>query len=353
MKLLKSLAAAMLVATGIGWGTASAGAVELCAALDGSGSLSTADFTLQLEGLAAAVEDPTIVPRNGSVSLSVVIFEWGAQVAVPATVIDSEDAAVAIAAAVRAIPWRFGHRTDMVAAVEQCVGQFRDPADRWVIDVSTDGRHSQTLGTDPLAARDAAVTVGLDVLNALGVGDADQEFLGRFVWPQPASAFPADGFVIYIPDFEAYVEVMREKVRAELALTVGVDVKPGSCDNPFNVESKGVLPVAILGGPELEAAAVDPASVRLAGVAPLRWSYEDTTGPAGGGTAGSCGTCAAGGPDGWADLVLHFDSQQVAAALGAVADGECRQVNLSGTLLPEGGGGAIAGRDVLLVIMKK
>lgn len=52
---------------------------------------------------------------------------------------------------------------------------------------------------------------------------------------------------------------------------VPVDVKPTSCPNPLNVGSKGVLPIAILGAEDFDVTTVDPESVRLEGVAPLRW----------------------------------------------------------------------------------
>jgi len=344
--------AALLALALVGAGGArAAGAVELCAALDGSGSLDPAQFALQLEGLASAVEDPAIVARDGSVTLTAVVFEWGATVEVPATVIASEEDAAAFAAAVRAIPWRFGHRTDMVAAIEACLGQFRDATDRWVIDVSTDGRHSSTLGTDPLAARDAAVAAGLDALNALGVGDADTAFLGQLVWPQPASPPPSDGFVVSVPDFVAYVAAMREKVRTEVALEVALDVKPGSCPNPFNLASRGTLPAAVLGGPALDVAALDPASLRLAGVPALRWSVEDVAAPFAGART-SCGDCTTGGPDGFPDLVLHFDRRELAAALAGAADGACLLLELRGSLDAAHGGGPVRGADVVPVLRK-
>lgn len=346
---MKRIAAALAIS--LLSAAAPAGAVELCAALDGSGSLSPAQFQLQLEGLAGAVEDPSIVPRDGSATLSAVVFEWGASVAVPATVIDGEASAAAFAAAVRAIPWRFGHRTDMVAAIQSCSGQFRDAADRWVIDISTDGRHSQTLGTDPLAARDAAVAAGLDVLNALGVGEADLDFLGTLVWPQPAAAFPDDGFVVAVPDFSAYVDAMREKIRAEIAREVAIDIKPGSCPNSFNPDSGGVLPVAILGGADFDVATVDPASLRLEGVAPVRWAYEDVATPVGG-RKDSCSSCTTAGRDGYPDLVLHFDRGAFAAALGSGEGAACLLVTLRGNLAAASGGGPIRGGDVLRVIRK-
>lgn len=328
---------------------APAEAVELCAALDGSGSLSPAQFSLQLEGLATAIEDPTILPRDGSVTLSVVVFEWGATVEVPATPVAGDAGAAALAAAVRAIPWRFGHRTDMVAAIRACLGQFRDPGETWVIDISTDGRHSQTLGTDPLAARDEAVAAGLDVVNALGVGEADRAFLESLVWPQPASAPPADGFVVMIPDFQAFAAAMREKIRAEVALEVPLDVKPGSCPNPLRLGSRGRIPVALLGTAQFDVGDVDPRSLRLEGVAPARWSYADVAAP-GPRLKDSCASCTREGPDGFPDLVLQFDRKALAAALGSARNRACVLVTLRGNRRAAAGGGPIRGADTLLLL---
>ncbi len=325
---------------------APAGAVEFCAALDGSGSISPDQFALQLEGLARAIEDPAVVARDGSVTISVVVFEWGAEVAVPATSVASEADTDALAAAVRAIPWRFGHRTDMAAALDACLSQFRDPAETWVVDISTDGRHSASLGTDPFAARDAAVAAGLDVLNALGVGDADLDLLERLVWPQPASPPPGDGFVMTVPDFGAFVAAMREKVRAEIALEVPVDLKPGSCPNAFRIGSSGLVPVAVLGTEAFDVATVDAATLRFAGVAPARVSVEDVSAPFAGGRE-SCASCTTSGPDGYLDLVLHVDRRELAAALGDPGDGACLVLEVRGNLLPAFGGGPIRGLDVL------
>ena len=54
-----------------------------------------------------------------------------------------------------------------------------------------------------------------------------------------------------------------------------LDIKPQACPNPLNVNSQGVLPVAILGTEDFDVTQVDPASVRLAGVEPLRWDLEE------------------------------------------------------------------------------
>lgn len=110
------------------------------------------------------------------------------------------------------------------------------------------------------------------------------------------------------------------------AVEAAFDLKPGSCDNPLNTNSRGVLPAAILGTPALNVSTINPASIRLAGVAPLRWSVEDVGRP---------GSCAA-VKDGIPDLTLKFDTQAVVRALqsslGTLRDGQKIVVPLEGRL---------------------
>jgi hypothetical protein len=129
-----------------------------------------------------------------------------------------------------------------------------------------------------------------------------------------------------------------------------VDIKPGSCPNPLNVRDKGVLPVAILGTPELDLFAIDPASAQLAGVPPLRWDFEDVATPL---VAGADGCeCTTEGRDGLMDLTLKFDAQAIVAALGLVADGDVLPLLLSVNLLAEYGGGSIEGSDCVTILSK-
>jgi len=100
-------------------------------------------------------------------------------------------------------------------------------------------------------------------------------------------------------------------VRQETNL-VDVDIKPRSCPNPLNPRDMGVLPVAVLGTATFDVSQINPESVRLIGVEPLYWSYEDVATPVS--APGYC-ACTTEGPDGFVDLVLHFDVQAVVAAL--------------------------------------
>jgi len=189
--------------------------VELCVALDGSGSISSSDFDLQLEGLAQAVEDSSVVPENGTVTLAVVQFSGTARTELPPTVIDSQGAATSAAATIRAISQMNG-MTAIGDGIGHCTGLFGFNAVFQVVDVSTDG--SNTAGMDPIQAADDAVAAGVDVINALGVGSSvDRQELEAIVRPQPASQPYAPGFVVYVSNFQEYVDAIRAKLRAEIS----------------------------------------------------------------------------------------------------------------------------------------
>jgi sugar lactone lactonase YvrE len=108
-------------------------------------------------------------------------------------------------------------------------------------------------------------------------------------------------------------------------LVVYLDIKPTSCPNPLNTKSNGKLPVAILGSDVFDVADVDVTTIMLEGVAPLRSSYEDVATP----FEGELCDCHEEGPDGYLDLVLHFDTQSIVEALGDVADGEVIELMLT------------------------
>jgi len=136
-------------------------------------------------------------------------------------------------------------------------------------------------------------------------------------------------------------------------IEVPVDIKPGSCPNPLNPKSKGVLPVAIAGTADLDVTQIDPATIRLEGVAPLRWGYEDVATPYEPYTGKSDPyQCTTAGSDGWLDLSLKFDMQEVVAALGPVTNGEVRVLTLTGNLKDEFGGTPIYGEDVMIIRKK-
>lgn len=127
-----------------------------------------------------------------------------------------------------------------------------------------------------------------------------------------------------------------------------LDIKPTSCPNPINTNSKGVLPVAVLGTSLFDVSQVDVETVELEGVSPLRSSVEDVATPFSA-IPESADDCNEDGQDGFNDLTLKFDSNEVVSALGPVSDGEVRQLALSADLLD---GTPIELQDVVVILDK-
>jgi hypothetical protein len=140
----------------------------------------------------------------------------------------------------------------------------------------------------------------------------------------------------------------------ECIINVPLDIKPTSCPNPLNVKNKGVLPVAILGTEDFDVTQVDPATIELEGVAPLRWDWEDVATPYEPfvGKEDCMEDCTTDGPDGFLDLTLKFYTQEVVEAIGEVNDGDCLVLTLTGNLFEEFSGTPIIGEDVVLILKK-
>jgi hypothetical protein len=116
-----------------------------------------------------------------------------------------------------------------------------------------------------------------------------------------------------------------------------IDVRPESSNAaPVNLKSKGVLPVALWGADDLEAADVDTDTLTLSdseggeGVAPLRTSLADLDG------------------DGLADLVMHFSMRELVAA--GVLSASTASLTLSGATLA---GTPLSGSDGVRVLVKR
>jgi len=145
----------------------------------------------------------------------------------------------------------------------------------------------------------------------------------------------------------------RQRVCIKVPKEVAVDIKPTSCPNPLNIKDKGTIPVAVLGTEDFDVTQIDPSTVMLEGVPPLRWSLEDVATPyepfVG---KEDCEDCTTEGPDGYQDLGLKFDAQELVAVLGTVEDGKCLVLRLTGKLKEEFSGTDIIGEDVVWIKAK-
>lgn len=142
-----------------------------------------------------------------------------------------------------------------------------------------------------------------------------------------------------------------EKAVPQIENFMGVDVKPGSCPNPINFTSGGVVPVAITGTADFDVTQIDPATVRLNDiVAPIRWNVEDVATPfepfMEKENALDCHEFTG---DGYMDLTLKFAKEDVIAVLGEANKGDVMLLTLTGNLKADFGGTPCIGLDVIVV----
>jgi hypothetical protein len=91
-------------------------------------------------------------------------------------------------------------------------------------------------------------------------------------------------------------------------IEVTMNVNPPSCSGAsINVKSKGVTPVVIPGSATFDVTMINPDSIQLHGVAPVRSALEDVP------------YCSKLDPDGFLDLTLKFDTKKLVDAMEASA----------------------------------
>lgn len=179
-------------------------------------------------------------------------------------------------------------------------------------------------------------------INMTGIPAAwDSYVLSIFIDPSLEGQILQFGFLstatLYEPSGILYDNVTFRRE----PLGVSFDVRPGSCPNPFNGGSRGVLPTAVLGTEAFDVGQIDVTTLRVEGVAPVRSGYEDVAAPFAGELANDVCGCSASGRDGILDLTLKFDTQDLALA------SEDGKLKLTGALLD---GTPIEGLDCIVLV---
>jgi hypothetical protein len=212
-------------------------AVQLCIALDGSGSIVPSDFDLMKGGLADAVRDGSIVPRDGNVQLSIVQFGGVTRTEIAPTVIDSNAAADNFANQLQAIA-KVDGGTPIDQAIAQCSTLLNTTcAGRQVINIVTDGEPDNAGAA--VTARQNAVNAGVDEVNAEAVAAPAAAFTflrDQLVWPQPgyeAPPFSGGGFVIRTDTFEDFADAVRGKIGSIVGPASGCAIDPRAATNPL------------------------------------------------------------------------------------------------------------------------
>lgn len=174
----------------------------------------------------------------------------------------------------------------------------------------------------------SALTVGGRVGGAVNIYfTADIDFFGT-----PGSSDDLEGFFCFS------VSVGPEPIE------VAIDIKPGSCPNPFNRRSRGILPISLLGTMDFDVSTVDIATLAIARADGVGGSVAPNEGPPGPHTVmedkgtpfeGEPCDCHELGADGYMDLSMFFRSQMITDVLELddLGQGAVVELVVSGMLL--------------------
>ena len=191
--------------------------IALALAIDVSGSVDGYEYELQMGGLADALRDGLVADALIAEKASVMVVHWSGKsrqsVVVPWQRIESVADADAFAAQVEAVPrsWR-NFSTGIGEALAFTANQFPQVSecDRWVIDVSGDGKSNE--GAAPEDIRDVLAGAGF-IINGLSIeGETAQltEYYREKVIAGP------NAFVLPSFGFRDYPKKIRKKLIREV-----------------------------------------------------------------------------------------------------------------------------------------
>ena len=185
------------------------GGIDLALVINGSGSISPTDFALQKDGIKAALLDPLILPRDGSVALTLIQYaDATTQIHVPYTVISSANV-TSVIAQVDALG-QIGGATNPGDGINTANDVFNadgNAANDQVICLSTDGLPNAGADVGTAVENSKASQISLDKFTVIAIEDppfffADdfESFYGPFVFGKPLPSAVGVGTVTVVQD---------------------------------------------------------------------------------------------------------------------------------------------------------
>lgn len=196
----------------------------LVVSVDVSNSVDERRYQLQMQGIAQALEDDSVITAilngpQGGIAFSMVTWADRPRISVPWTIIRSKEDAAAVAAMVRRLPREGGEftcvSTMLRSIADKVVTQVPAKANRVVVDVSGDGSDNCN-ATEPIeTVRDELVESGVTI-NGLPILEGDEKATLED-WYKKHVRGGISGFVLPANGFEDFGRAIRQKFVIEMS----------------------------------------------------------------------------------------------------------------------------------------
>lgn len=219
--------------------------IDMCEAIDTSGSIDQNELELQIDGFKAALRDVLLpATQNGAViNLAIVAFGTNVQTFLDLTPVTSGNLSTLEAAYDAILNTTDRGKTNMGGAINQCASilQANGNADRQVIDLSTDGK--PTIGPNTEQAATNAKNAGIEIWT-LGVGSgADNDFLANKVAGCPPATPNCGAKNFPVETFEQFGDAIRAKTQTILT---GPNDPPSAVDDSATTQQDTPVTVRVL-----------------------------------------------------------------------------------------------------------
>jgi uncharacterized protein YegL len=214
----------------LGWAPSATAVTQLGFALDGSGSVSTANYNLLRTGLSAAV---ATLPLDGSVEITIVGYGSSVLTVTAPTLLTAATLAGIQNNIASHAKDGGGTATDLaITGLRNLMtgsAIFSDPGTKSVINLATDGVPNSQAAA--VAAAVAAAAAGIDALSieAIGSGVSSVSALNNMAaiaFPTPVTILPVNStnipnpiggsWVVPVSDFTALAPILQAKVQAAI-----------------------------------------------------------------------------------------------------------------------------------------
>ncbi|MCX6613339.1 MAG: DUF1194 domain-containing protein [Acidobacteria bacterium] len=214
--IFKTLAVAALLVSAVSAAPIQVG-TRLSLVIDVSGSVTTAEYNLQMDGYGAAFRNAAnqaLIVNGGGIAVNYVFFASSATTASTWTLLSDVASINAYATVLENVARPFSSSTGIAGGIRSSLASFADTtytANRNVIDVSGDGEENVSTDAAVRGQRDAAAAAGI-VINGVTIGTGGGNLFGYYT----NNVITSGGFVEAAVSFTDFSDAINKKLFREL-----------------------------------------------------------------------------------------------------------------------------------------